>query len=48
MTTNKANGNKTMNEDLEALVRARTIDVQEALSRSPDRPELRQRLGMAT
>jgi twitching motility protein PilT len=48
MTTNRANGNKTMNEDLEALVRARTIDVQEALSRSPDRPELRQRLGMAT
>jgi twitching motility protein PilT len=48
MTTNKANGNKTMNEDLEALVRARTIDVQEALSRSPDRPELRQRMGMAT
>jgi twitching motility protein PilT len=48
MTTNKANGNKTMNEDLEALVRARTIDVNEALNRSPDRPELRQRLGMAT
>jgi twitching motility protein PilT len=48
MTTNKANGNKTMNEDLEALVRARTIDVNEALSRSPDRPELRQRLGMTT
>lgn len=48
MTTNKANGNKTMNEDLEALVRARTIDVHEALSRSPDRPELRQRLGIAT
>jgi twitching motility protein PilT len=46
MTTSKASGNKTMNEDLESLVRSRTIDIQEALARSPDRPELRTRLGI--
>jgi twitching motility protein PilT len=46
MTTSKASGNKTMNEDLESLVRSRTIEVQEALTRSADRPDLRQRLGL--
>ncbi len=46
MATSKASGNKTMNEDLESLVRSRTIDIQEALNRSPDRSELRTRLGI--
>jgi twitching motility protein PilT len=46
MTTGKAAGNQVMNENLEALVRSRTIDIQEALLRSVDRAELRTRLGL--
>jgi len=46
MTTNRNAGNCTMNEDLESLVRNKAISRQEAILRSPDRKELKQRFGM--
>lgn len=46
MTTNKAQGNCTMNEDLENLVRNGAVSAQEALQRTPDRVELSKRLGI--
>jgi len=47
MTTNRAAGNCTMNEDLESLVRSSTITPSEAILRSPDRKDMRQRLNMS-
>lgn len=47
MTTNKQAGNCMMNEDLESLVKNGTISTQEAVLRSPDRQDMRQRLGGA-
>jgi twitching motility protein PilT len=46
MATGRAAGNCTMNEDLESLVKSGTVDMNEALSHTYDRKELRTRFGL--
>lgn len=46
MTTNKAIGNCTMNDDLESLVRNGAITPYEAIGRAVDRKEMRTKLGL--
>ena len=48
MTTNKSQGHRLMNEDLAELFQSKLIDAGEALSHSPDRKDLRARLGVAS
>ena len=48
MTTNKKEGHRMLNQDLQELVHSNAVDPSEALSRSADRKDLRARLGMPT
>lgn len=48
MTTNKKEGHRMLNQDLQELVHSNAVDPSDALSRSADRKDLRARLGMPT
>ncbi|MFT4704041.1 MAG: twitching motility protein PilT [Bradymonadia bacterium] len=46
MTTNKKEGHRMINQDLQELVHSQAISPQAALARTPDVKDLRQRLGL--